>query len=167
MRRRAPDLLPLASMIALGGGTILFVAALWSALRLDPLPAVPDDRPNGELVLAGGARGMGSDSASSLVALASDPFSPDRRLPDEPSDESPARRDTVPVAPPDSVRLLGTVVRGSGGFAVCQLSGDAPRIVHLGERLGGLTLLSLGQGRAVFRAPNGKRLELSLSQPGT
>ena len=167
MRRRVPGLLPLASMIALGGATLLLVAALWSALRIDPLPAVGHDRPNGELVLAGGARGLRTDSASSLVALASDPFSPDRRLPDEPSDDSPAPRDTVPVAPADTVRLLGTVVRGSSGFAVCQISSDTPRIVHLGERLGGLTLISLEQGRAVFRAPNGTRLELSLSQPGT
>jgi hypothetical protein len=37
--------------------------------------------------------------------------------------------------------------------------------VHVGERLGELTLIILEQGRAVFQTPRGARLELALAQP--
>jgi hypothetical protein len=166
MRRRIPDGLSLASMAVLGGAVLLVVATVWSAVRIEPLPTAEAPRADAELVLAGAARDGRWDSTSVAVVLASDPFNPGRRLPDELVEHGPAR-DTVPPAPTDTVRLLGTVVRGNASFAVCQLTNDLPRIVHLGERLGVLTLISLEPGRAVFRAPNGTRLELSLSKPGT
>lgn len=102
--------------------------------------------------------------------LVSDPFSLDHSLPGDAAatDDAAPAADGADSAPAAAVRLLGTVVRGtSGGFALCQLAADAPRVVHVGERLGGLVLVTLEQGRAVFRAPNGTRLELSLSTPGT
>lgn len=97
------------------------------------------------------------------VLLARDPF---RSRHSEWSDGA-VSTGTTPAPTIAAIRLLGTVIRGGGGFAVCQLSAESPRIVHIGERLGELTLESLEQGRAVFRSANGARLTLSLATPGT
>jgi hypothetical protein len=166
MRRRAPDGLSLASMIALGVASLLLAVALWSALRIAPVTAAPASRADDALMLAGTAHGAQRGSAPAVVALASDPFSPDRRLVDD-AEEELAPRDTAPPLATGPMRLLGTVVRDTTGFAICQLATDPPRVIHLGERLGEMILITLEQGRAVFRAPNGTRLELSLAKPGT
>lgn len=166
MRRRLPNGLPLASLLALAAAAVLFGAALWSAVRIAPPPDVDASRPGAPLALDAPA----SDSArggSPTVALASDPFSADRSLPGEATADPPESTDTAAPAPAGEVKLLGTVVRANGSFALCQLPSDSPRIVHIGERLGDLTLISLDQGRATFRARSGAQVELSLSRPGT
>ena len=99
--------------------------------------------------------------------LASDPFNADRTLPGEADGEVDTSAEGTAPVPAAEVRLLGTVVRGSNPFALCQLTSDAPRIVHVGERLGDLTLVSLDQGRATFRSRSGAQVELSLSKPGS
>jgi hypothetical protein len=166
MKRRVPEGLELVSTIALVGASLLLAVALGGALRVAPAPGVAPASPM--LTLASARPASQSPADSTAVELASDPFSPDRALPAEavqPEESAPV--DSTPANPVGAVRLLGTVVRGAGGFALCQLPADVPRVVHVGERLGELTLISLEQGRAVFRAPNGTRLELSLSTPGT
>ena len=166
MRRRAPGGLPLVSTVALTVASLLFAASLWRALRTAP-PASIESSPRSAApalddVLAGTQR----DSSSPLT-LASDPFNPDRALPGDAEQDVPAPADAALSAPAAEIRLLGTIVRGSTPFALCQLSSDAPRIVHVGERLGDLTLISLDQGRATFRARTGTQVELSLSKPGS
>jgi hypothetical protein len=101
------------------------------------------------------------------LALASDPFSPDRSLPDDGAADEPSQAAERPATPAGEPTLLGTVVRGSGSFALCQLPSDVPRIVHIGEQLGDMTLISLDQGRAVFRTRTGTQVELTLSKPVT
>ena len=96
------------------------------------------------------------------LALRRDPFRAGGLLPNAVARLEPAVETVLPVSIA-AVRLLGTVVRGNGSFALCQLPADIPRIVHVGERLGELTLISLEQGRVVFEAPRGARLELLLS----
>ena len=164
MRRLVPGGLPLASTVALVVASLLLALALWAALHLRAAPATtPTDL---SLALARPLPPPEPPDSAREVTLASDPFSPDRELPgDEPAEAAPLTGDDAPAMP--FVRLVGTVVRGPRSFAICQLGPEAPRIVHLGEKLGDLTLISLEQGRAVFRATNGTRLELSLSQPGT
>lgn len=166
MRRRLPNGLPLASLLALAAAALLLGAALWSAVRVAPPPEVEASAPGGPLAFAAPASDSARDS-SSTVALASDPFSADRSLPGDPPDDSPAASDSAAPSPAGEVKLLGTVVRANGSFALCQLPSDVPRIVHVGEQVGELTLISLDQGRAIFRARNGKPVELSLSRPGT
>ena len=95
--------------------------------------------------------------------LPNDPFHPGRRLPDDLL--AHVMPDTLVPITVAEVKLLGTVVRPGASFALCQLPADAPRIVHVGERLGELTLILLEQGRAVFQTAKGARLELSLSNP--
>ena len=161
MRRAAPSGLPLLSHVALGAASVLLLLALGSALRA---PAPVGVAPAGAPALVSPLPEAPPGDAPE-VALASDPFSPDRLLPDDAAEEPPVVVDADAPARP-AVRLLGTVVRGAGGFALCQLSLEPPRIVRVGERLGELTLITLEQGRVVFRAPDGARLELSLSHPG-
>ena len=96
--------------------------------------------------------------------LTRDPFRADGRLPNAIADAAPRPERVLPVSVA-AIRLLGTVVRPSASFALCQLAADVPRIVHVGEKLGEMTLISIEQGRASFQAPHGGRLELSLSTP--
>jgi len=165
MRRRAPGGLALVSTVALAAASLLFAATLWSALRVAPPPRIDSFPRNAALALDDLLPGAQRDTASPAT-LASDPFSPDRALPGETEADPPAPPDTTLSAAADDIRLLGTVVHGSTPFALCQLSSDAPRIVHVGEQLGDLTLISLDQGRATFRARTGTQVELSLSKPG-
>ena len=167
MKRRLPHGLPLAANVALAVAALLLGAVLWSALRIAPLPQVTPSTPAGTLVLAGTSRDVLAATAASPHALASDPFSPGRRLRPEPSVTRTVSRDAAPVPAPPTIRLLGTVMRGGSGFAVCQVASDPPRTVRVGETLGELTLITLDQGRAIFRAANGTRVELSLTPPGT
>jgi hypothetical protein len=166
MKRRLPDGLPLVSWITLGAASLLFAGGLWSALHIAPLPEGTEATGSARLALddlAPAAR----PGHPAPIALASDPFSPDRTLPDDAeSDAAPSAAD-APSAPGGELRLLGTVVRGNSPFALCQLPSDVPRIVHVGEQVGELTLISLDQGRAIFRARNGKQVELSLAKSGT
>jgi hypothetical protein len=166
MRRRAPDGAFIASTASLTVAALLFAAALWSALRIDPPPSIAPSPPGAMLALDGVLPGTQRDSASGAT-LASDPFNADRTLPGEADGDVAAAPDSAASAPAAEVRLLGTVVRGSNPFALCQLPTDAPRIVHVGEKLGDFTLVSLDQGRATFRARTGAQVELSLSKPGS
>jgi hypothetical protein len=161
-----PNGLSFASMGALVVASLVFALVAWQALHLEPLPAVTPSRANEDTSFTLLAQATPRDATTSVVELASDPFSPDRRLRAS-VEEDLERPDTTPPAAAVAVRLLGTVVRDTTGFAICQLAADVPRVVHLGERLGELTLITLEQGRAVFRAANGTRLELSLAKPGT
>lgn len=153
--RRLSGLSSRASWMAVIISVGALAAALTTALYHGPLPgpaaAEPNDspmRPDTVLTVPG-------------AALANDPFRRGREL----SNLAHAAPDTMPPAGVVAVRLLGTVVRPEASFALCQLSADAPRIVHVGERLGDLKLIQLEQGRAVFQTSRGTRLELSLSNP--
>lgn len=97
-------------------------------------------------------------------ALSRDPFRAGGRLPNAWAAAAPPAETVLPVSVA-AIRLLGTVIRPNGSFALCQLPTDAPRIVRLGEKLGEMTLISIEQGRATFQAPHGGRLDLSLSTP--
>jgi hypothetical protein len=162
MRRRLPRGWLLASWIALGLSTGLVAAAAVAALWLAPLPSGGPAQPN-EVSLALAGRAAGAPVAAR--PLPNDPFRPGRQLPNAVASAASAPADTVLPVSVVTVRLLGTIVRPNGSFAVCQLTTDAPKIVHVGERLGELTLIILEQGRAVFQTPRGARLELALAQP--
>ena len=165
MKRRLPNGGALASWIILGAATLMFAGALWSALRIAPPPGLEPSPPGAVVALDGLLPPDTQRDSAAAATLASDPFDPERSLPDR-VEESVAI-DSTPSVPAAAVTLLGTVVRGSSPFALCQLPSDVPRIVHVGEKVGDLTLVSLDQGRATFRARTGARVELSLSRPGS
>ncbi|HEV8356840.1 MAG TPA: hypothetical protein VGQ17_08770 [Gemmatimonadales bacterium] len=105
------------------------------------------------------------------AAISADPFRPDRRpapvafrMPGEPAGPGDSERASQP--PP--ITLIGTAVQpDGGGFAMCQLGNDPPRLVRLGERLAGYTLRAVGQGRATFRSETGQALEVRVPKTGT
>ena len=160
MNRRTPRGWSLVSWVSLAVSVMLAAMAFHRALTVVPMPELRAHAPR--VTVADASRNAAASPAA--IGLTADPFRPDHRLPD---DEPPvsARDDRIPPSTV-TVRLLGTVVRPDGGFVVCQLASDAPRIVHVGEKLGLLTLVSLEQGSAVFRSADGSRLELTLGKPG-
>jgi hypothetical protein len=104
------------------------------------------------------------------AAVASDPFRSERRpasvafrMPGE------ALADAEAHTPPPAqvIVLIGTAVETGGGFAMCQIGSEPPRLVRLGERLAGYTLRSVGQGRATFRTATGQLIEVLVAKAGT
>lgn len=140
-------------------GTVTCTATVVGIALRSGMPG--DAAANGYPIVAAGEPAAFS---APLLPLPSDPFRPGRQLPTEIA-AAAAKPDTVMPVSLVAIRLLGTVIRPSGSFALCQLPSDVPRMVHIGDHLGELTLIVLEQGRVVFQAPKGARLELSLSQP--
>lgn len=165
MRRRLPSALSLASLAALVIASLVFALTVVTSLSRADVPASPPHRSTAALTLAGAAIGGTAGDPASEIVLAADPFDPDRSPPGSADDPPTPSGDTTPATPIATIRLLGTVVRGSGSFAICQLQAETPRIVHVGEEFANRVLLSIDQGRAVFRDRDGTRLELSLTTP--
>lgn len=147
-----------AALVALVAAAALCVAAVRVARRGTVVsPVLPD----GAQLAVSAVVPEGVDTTVDLEAsAATDPFSPDRGAPagdDGASDDAAA-----PGAA--AVRLLGTVVLPGGGIAICQLPGSAPRLVHVGERIGDLTLTGVRQGEASFRRGAGAPVLVSLGR---
>lgn len=140
-------------------GTLTFTATLVSRARSEVVAGVPSAASIDTLHMASAIR----DPERVAPALSKDPFRRGGRLPNALAEAPPPER-VLPVSVA-AIRLLGTVIRPAGSFALCQLPTDLPRIVRVGEKLGEMTLVSVEQGRAVFQAPRGARLELTLSSP--
>jgi hypothetical protein len=164
----------LAALVVAG---MLMISALRGALEIAPLPAA---RPTPAAAAPPTAPARAEYPIEYLmVAVGRDPFSPQRRpsaiyfppgtepvAPAAPVSTAPPLPETF--APPPQFRLVGTML-APGGRAVALLEGAGlpARIVRVGERIGDHTLTLVEPGRAVLRSPDGDRLELKLSQPGT
>jgi hypothetical protein len=118
-------------------------------------------------------RELGAASGDSLPiwdAVELDPFRKERapapvsyRLQSTNGDTATAVKPEIPV-----VVLLGTVTLSDGsGFALCQSGDESPRIVRLGQSIGGFTLLSVGQAKAIFAAADGQKSTMLVSKGGT
>ena len=137
----------------------LMTRSLVGAIVLTPLPlptAAEGAADQGQLAAV-----PAIPEALSAAAVEHDPFRPERRRPAErfrlPGERGPNA--ASPASLP-AIRLIGTAVIGDGGFAMCQRASDAPRLVRVGEKFGDLTLRSVQQGRAVFRAADGTSVEV-------
>lgn len=126
------------------------------AVRYAPVAPAP---PAAQLPAAA-LRGAASDGASSdeLAALA--PFSPTRTAP---ADAEPAGGFNPSAI---AIRLVGTVAGGDAPFAVCQLGSARARLLHVGDTLGGWTLLRVTPGAATFIDAARTRHELRMTSPG-
>jgi hypothetical protein len=159
--------LSLASLV-LAAGAVGYAA--WNAVVLDPLP-VPA-APGGvvtipDLVLAADASVQALNEAVDV-----DPFRPDRRRPAErfrlPEDRAAEAASAMEPADREPLLLIGTVVMPAGrSFAMCQLPGQAPRLVRVGETVGDLTLRFVEQGRAVFATSDGVTVEAMVPKAGS
>ena len=144
----------------------LLVVAAGRSLRVAPLPgpdAESDPRAAASFTLAS-VRNAGEVAS----VLRTDPFHPERRPPTVrfrfPGEGLP----TTNVAPVAALRLIGVALIQDGrNFALVQAGGDAPRLVRVGEQVGGYTLRRVERDRAVFAGPDGKMQEYRVAKAGT
>lgn len=144
------------AVISLG----LMTQSLVRAIVLTRLPAPSVARTTGETGQPN--QPPPAPPALSVAAVEQDPFRPERRRPSErfrlPGERAPDAGAAQPA--PAAIRLIGTAVIGAGGFAMCQRGVEAPKLVRVGEKFGDLTLRTVHQGRAIFRAADGTSVEL-------
>ncbi len=171
MIRRGIPRSPLLAGIALIASGAITAQVLIRVVRPEPIlktPAERDMRRHVRIL----PRGV-SAPAAALAAIENDPFHPERRRPAMafrfPGEASAA---TIAAARPAesgvAPRLIGTVVQPSGqGFAMCQSGNEPPRIVRVGEHIGDFTLKHVEQGRAVFLASDGARVEVQAPKAGS
>jgi hypothetical protein len=137
----------------------LMTRSLVRAIVLTPLPSPSAAHGSHDAAQEGAVPAV--PPALSAAAVRHDPFRPERRPPSErfrlPGEGEPKSGDTAPTP---AIRLIGTAVIGDGGFAMCQRASEAPKLVRVGEKFGELTLRSVQQGRAVFRAADGTSVEV-------
>lgn len=164
---------PTASLAALGlaGAVALVGLAAVRATRLEPLPApAPSTPANPEEPIGGSVFASARDVVRRAVAR--DPFRPERRPSDTrfrmPGDAVAGEKPSPPSEQDAALKLIGTAVMGAGkGFAMCQSGAQPPRVVRIGESFAGYTLSAIDRGRAVFRDPRGRVLELKAPKVGS
>lgn len=71
--------------------------------------------------------------------------------------------DSAPLVP---ITLIGTIAGASQPTAVCRLGSQSPRLLHLGDTLGGWRLQQVAAGRVIFVDAAGAPHELRLSSLG-
>jgi hypothetical protein len=164
---------PLAALGLLAVSAMAAGWTLYRALDAKQLPVVRASA-DGAHVAASGQRRVDS-SESFAAAIEADPFHPERRrpsvrfrLPGEPVAHPTGQGQLSPQTLPASViRLIGTiVVPGGTSFVVCQAGAGAPKLLHVGERIEGLTLRRVEQGRAIFVSTSGEKVDLRTARAG-
>ncbi len=142
----------------LGAAVLLFGWFGVRAIRLDEVPDAAAAPIEASMLKSGGPRELSNIAG----AVDRDPFSASR--------SSPSGRYVLPweevetksteAAPKPLV--LGTAIALDGrSFATCQLGTAAPRIVHVGDKLGEYTVKSIARGRVVFTTSSGSSLDIS------
>lgn len=160
-------------LLAAGSVSCLAVVGLsWSLIRLltlDPLPKAQPATQEKTMPVLAVRRGTPVELA--LIAVEADPFHAERRrpavafrLPGEGVPEAPVA--TQPQTP--VLALIGTALLPEGrSFAMCRLGTDPPKVVRVGEQVGGFTLKAVTQGRAVFLTAQGGTLEVGVPKAGS
>lgn len=152
--------------------SVLAVAALlatwsgWRALTIEPV--IPPASGSSAAALPDLTPRPATPANLLRVAVAADPFRPDRepasvafRMPGETATASPA-------APPAQLFLVGTAMLPDGkSFAMCRVGDEQAKVVRLGDRIGTYTLRSVEQGRAVFQTAQGSTLEVRVPKAGS
>ncbi len=150
------DAIVRASLLFAVVGAGVAVTAGLRALQYHPVaPALGSLRASTD----GGTTHAASIPLDRLVELA--PFSPTRTTAPE-VDAAGA----PPTAPQGAMRLIGTVTGGDSPFAVCQWGAERPRMLHVGDTLGGWALQRVSPGAATFIDAARARHEFRISPPG-
>ena len=144
--------------------------AAWSfrrAVLTDSLPTAAAVAPRSTAVAVGTR--VPVTATKLAAAVGKDPFHPERRRPSQrfrlPGEGSTAGNDTTQTA--GVFKLIGTATMAEGGFAMCQLGAEPPKLVRIGERIGDLTLKNVQPGRALFLTSGGKRYEARVPKAGS
>jgi len=100
--------------------------------------------------------------------VAHDVFAADRQAPGvryrAPGDDDVAAKQQVGA--PSRPVVLGTAVSDAApAFAVAQVGSDRPSIVHVGEKVGTYTVLTIDRSHVVFVAPSGEKFDIQPSTP--
>lgn len=157
----------LVAVLASGG---IAGYAFWRAIVLEPLDTAAEGL--GMVTIPAPVVPAEADPDALQAAVDLDPFHPERRRPPErfrlPDDPVPEPSQALAARDPEAVRLIGTVVMPEGrSFAMCQFSGEPPKLVRLGETVGDLTLRAVDQGLAVFVTAGGATVEARVPKAGT
>jgi hypothetical protein len=151
------------ALVALVVSLVVASTVVARAVRVDEVAAAPP--PTFATAAAVGKPGASTPvDVRAVVEL--NAFSPERSAPkrryrltgyDEPAV-------AAPVAGPQPV-VLGTFVSAPDRtFATCRVGADRPRIVRVGDVLGGYTVRSIERFMVVFTTPAGDRLEVRSSR---
>lgn len=160
---------PALTIASLAAGTALGVAgwAAWRALVIAPSSAALPTRSGDPLPVI--AVRAPTPPALRRVAVEADPFRPERappavafRLPKEEADVGGG----LPADRPGLVLVGTAVLPGNRGFALCQVPGEAPKLVRLGEQAFGYTLKTVAPGSATFLTAAGATLNVQVPRPG-
>lgn len=154
------------SLVALLVALVVAVSAFVRAVRITPVDAGPLAT-DAELVRATSTPPVPGVDLEAVGA--NDIFQPDRsalpsryRMPGEAGPQTA----TAAVEPAKPV-VLGTVVATDGEhFATCQLPGERPTIVHVGEKVGEYTVVAIDRLKVVFKTHSGALLEIAALRPG-
>jgi hypothetical protein len=102
-------------------------------------------------------------------AVSSDLFDKSRKRPSV-RYRLPGEADPAPLAVkqgPPRMSLIGTMIGGPAtSFALCQLAGEAPKLVRLGGRIGVYTLRAVEKTKATFALDDGTTIEVRVPPPG-
>ena len=169
MRPARPLVPPRLALLALIVSAVFAARSVGRALQIAPFATLPASHPGSTPVPTPVA---GTPIARLAAAVGRDPFHPERRrpavrfrLPGEALPGDSATRSPTPTGP---FLLIGTAVLSQGGgFAMCQWGAEAPKLVRVGERVGGLTLKLVARGQATFVDAGGRTVELRVPRPGT
>ncbi|MFI5245282.1 MAG: hypothetical protein ACHQQR_08670 [Gemmatimonadales bacterium] len=157
-----------AVRVALGALVVAAAVAVWAlrgAIRTDVAPSSDPRAASTTFVLPPPSSGGPTDVRA---AVAHDIFAADRQAPTEryraPGDEEVATKKNE-VTPSRPV-VLGTATSASApAFAVARLGSERPSIVHVGEKVGDYTVLTIDRSHVVFVAPSGEKFDIQPSKP--
>ena len=154
------------ALVAAALSILLMLVALGRSLVVAPLPGA--EGAEAKTAPTALARTTAAGASEIAVVLRADPFAPERH--------APATRFRLPgeaaatnaVVTPAALRLIGVALIADGrSFALVQAGGDTPRLVRIGEKIGGYTLRRVERDRATFAGPDGKSQEYRVTKAGT
>jgi len=145
---------------------LLMLVAAGRSLVVAPLPAADGDEAMATAPALARTTGAGAQEIS--VVLRGDPFAPERHAPATrfrlPGEAAP----TGAVVTTAALRLIGVALIADGrSFALVQAGGDTPRLVRIGEKIGGYTLRHVERDRATFAGPDGKSQDYRVTKAGS
>lgn len=150
----------------LGAAIMLLLVTGLRGLLVEPLPVAAGGGIDRAAV--GAAPRTAVTGQEVALVLRADPFHPERRAPATrfrfPGEGAP----TGPAVSVAALKLIGVALIEEGrSFALVQAGGDAPRLVRVGEIIGGYTLRRVERDRAIFAGPDGKVQEFRVTKAGT
>jgi hypothetical protein len=156
------------ALTALALAFVLMVSAFVRAVRITPVEA-SSSAVNAALVRSTSTAPVPQIDIDAVGA--NDIFQPDRtalayryRMPGEPDPAGSGE----PIAEAAKPTVLGTVLSTDGAhFATCQLPGGRPTLVHVGDRLGDYTVVTIERSKVVFKTANGALLEVTAIRQGS